>query len=111
MANRAVKVRLKDYLLTEEYLSPSHPLHPQFRQSLARLLEDPRAADDPRREPSEPPSGYVTSRMRPPGMLYYFNDGQFMVAYGLSRLIDEDIYEVSVYHVNPTQLLLAEATA
>ena len=44
-------------------------------------------------------------------MLYYFNDGQFMVAYGLSRLIDEDIYEVSVYHVSPTQLLLAEATA
>ena len=44
-------------------------------------------------------------------ILYYFNDGQFMIAYGLSRLIDEDIYEVSVYHVSPTQLLLAEAPA
>ena len=31
-----------------------------------------------------------------------------MIAYGLSRLIDEDIYEVSVYQVSPTQLLLVE---
>ena len=65
-------------------LFPIPQTHPLYR-SLKRLEANP------------VPNGYVTAEPMPPVFIYHFDDGDYQIAYALSRLRDE--YLVSIYSI------------
>ena len=74
-------------IIPTEGLPASHPLS----QSLNRLRENPRPGAD---------NQYVTERHMPPVTLYFFNDGEYVIGYGLSYLPDKEIELISVYSIH-----------
>ena len=70
-----------------EGLPTSHPLS----RSLNRLRENPRPAKE---------NQYVTERYMPPVTVYFFNDGEYVIGYGLSYLPNEGIDLISVYSIH-----------
>ncbi len=70
-----------------EYLSIDHPIF----HALERIREDPL-----------PDGETITSIQFPPVTVYYYDDGQYKIGYGLSYLTAEGIYVISVYSVAPS---------
>ena len=67
-----------------EYLSIDHPIV----QALERIRTNP-----------HPDGETITTIHLPPVTVYYYDDGQYRIGYGLSYLSAEYIYVISVYSI------------